>query len=101
MCLQLLAEKGTYYRANASSKVGGMYFLHIAKGNVTNPQESDLHIKYAGKADKSLKDRLDNHGHGMAHMLSIRIQHVLYCQLCMQLLIWHFCGSTKHCCMLE
>ena len=65
--LQLLAEKGTYYPSKVSSKRGGMYFLYIAKGSLAHPQESDLHIKYAGKADKSLKERLDNHGHGMTH----------------------------------
>ena len=63
--LQLLAEKGKYHPANVSSKVGGMYFLYVAKADLKDPKEADLIVKYAGKADKSLKDRLDDHGHGM------------------------------------
>lgn len=41
-----------------------MYFLYVAKGNVKSPKEHELVLKYAGKADKSLKDRLDAHGRG-------------------------------------
>ena len=66
--VQLLAEKGRYHPASVSSKVGGMYFLYVAKAGLKDPKEADLVVKYAGKADKSLKDRLDNHGHGMTQM---------------------------------
>lgn len=63
--MQLLADKGGYHRAAAISNVEGVYLLYAAKASIKDPKEADLSLKYVGKADKSIKSRLDDHGHGM------------------------------------
>ena len=66
--MQFLTDKGGYDRAPATSNSqveGILHFLYVAKASIKDPKEADLRLKYVGKADNSIKSRLDAHGHGM------------------------------------